>query len=220
MPGTGVALLGGVKAIPLTLVLLSLLAVAACGGEKESGSSDEEVEATPTPEPTQTPEPASTPAPTPTPPVMANCTVTHMTAGEESFFRVQRAEGDTTSDCATCPGMADKVMFKYAGTDFEQTLEFDGALTNSDGADDDELLLEDDGTVCWSDQYDPDEGTTTATAMKADGTAAILGFVFGPAEEAGLTGKLSYYRNGTLVFEIDVTEGTNNVPYDNDVLLQ
>lgn len=142
------------------------------------------------------------------------CTVTHMTSGDESRFRVQ-GPGDAAYDCIKCPGPADVVKLTYTGTGFTQSLEFDGSLTNSSGAASDELILEQVGNVCWSEDYDAAGDLPSASALTVDGHAATIEFDQGP-DAAGPTGTLSYYRNGVLQFAIPVTEGAPLLPYPDD----
>ena len=155
-----------------------------------------------------------------TPPVNEEesaCTVTHFTSGGESRFRVQGppSDGESAYDCVKCPGPADVVRLTYTGNGFTQSLEFDGSLTNGSGAASDELILEQSGNVCWSEDYDAGGDLPSASALTVDGHAATIEFDQGP-DAAGSSGTLSYYRNGVLRFAIPVVEGGELAAYPDD----
>ena len=144
------------------------------------------------------------------------CTVTHFTSGDESRFRVQGLAGeDVASDCVKCPGPTDVVKLTYTGNGFEQSLEFNGALTNGSGAASDELILEQSGNVCWSEDYDAGGDLPSASALTVDGHASTIEFDKGP-DVAGPSGTLRYYRNDVLQFAIPVVEGGELAAYPDD----
>lgn len=146
-----------------------------------------------------------------------NCSVTHFTSGGESRFRVQGPPNgdDLAYDCIKCPGPEDVIKLTYTGTGFLQSLEFDGSKTNGSGASSDELILEQVGNVCWSEDYDAGADLPSASAFTVDGHAATIEFDKGP-DAGGPTGTLSYYKNNVLQFAIPVTEGGELLPYPDD----
>lgn len=145
------------------------------------------------------------------------CTVTHFTSGSESRFRVQAppSDGESAYDCVKCPGPADVVRLTYTGNGFTQSLEFHGSLTNGPGAASDELILEQSGNVCWSEDYDAGGDLPSASALTVDGHAATIELDQGP-DAAGSMGTLSYYRNDVLQFAIPVVEGGELAAYPDD----
>lgn len=207
------------KAISKILATLMVLSIAACGNEGpvSAGKSDAANEENPADGGNDNVSGEETPSDGSASDGVSNCTVTHFTSGDESRFRLQAppSDGETAYDCIKCPGPADIIKLTYTGAGFTQSLEFNGALTNGSGAASDELILEQSGNVCWSEDYDAGADLPSASAFTVDGHAATIEFDKGP-DAAGPSGTLSYYKNGVLQFAIPVVEGGELAAYPDD----